>query len=151
MGKRVTVGSLIVSAAALVSIATFEGYRGEAYKDVAGVPTIGYGETSGVVMGQTTTPERALIQLLKSVNSHSDQIRPLITVPLYQHEFDAYSSFALNVGVNSFKNSTLRKKLNAGDYAGACKELKRWVYAGGEKQAGLVKRREKEYNMCIGK
>lgn len=150
MKKRVTVGSLVVSAVALVSIASFEGYRGEAYKDVAGVPTIGYGETEGVVMGQTTTPERALIQLLKSVNSHSDQIRPLINVPLYQHEFDAYSSFAYNVGVNNFKNSTLRKKLNAGDYTGACEELKRWVYAGGKKQAGLVKRREKEYNMCMG-
>lgn len=151
MKKRVTVGSLVVSAVALVSIASFEGYRGEAYKDVAGIPTIGYGETKGVAMGQTTTPERALIQLLKSVNIHSDQIRPLITVPLYQHEFDAYSSFAYNVGVNNFKNSTLRKKLNAGDYTGACEELKRWVYAGGKKQAGLVKRREKEYNMCIGK
>lgn len=151
MDRRVTVGSLVVSAVALVSIASFEGYRGEAYKDVAGVPTIGYGETEGVVMGQTTTPERALIQLLKSVNSHSDQIRPLINVPLYQHEFDAYSSFAYNVGVNNFKNSTLRKKLNAGDYVGACEELKRWVYAGGKKRAGLVKRREKEYNMCIGK
>jgi lysozyme len=104
MKKRVTVGSLVVSAVALVSIASFEGYRGEAYKDVAGIPTIGYGETKGVAMGQTTTPERALIQLLKSVNSHSDQIRPLITVPLYQHEFDAYSSFAYNVGVSNFKN-----------------------------------------------
>lgn len=151
MKKRVTVGSLVVSAVALVSIASFEGYRGEAYKDVAGIPTIGYGETKSVAMGQTTTPERALIQLLKSVNSHSDQIRPLITVPLYQHEFDAYSSFAYNVGVNNFKNSTLRKKLNAGDYTGACEELKRWVYAGGKKQAGLVKRREKEYNMCMGR
>lgn len=150
MKNRVTVSSLIISAVALVSIASYEGYRGEAYKDVAGVPTIGYGETKGVKMGQTTTPDRALVQLLKSASGHADQIRPLIKVPLYQHEFDAYASFAYNVGVGSFAKSTLLKKLNAGDYEGACGELKRWVYAGGKKQPGLVKRREAEYRMCMG-
>ena len=53
---RFAVGALAVSAAALVAIATHEGYRGEAYEDAAGIPTIGYGETAGVKMGDKTTP-----------------------------------------------------------------------------------------------
>lgn len=145
-----TVAALAVSAAGLVAVANFEGFRSEAYKDVAGVPTIGYGETAGVKMGQTTTPDRALVQLLKSLNNHSDQIKQYIKVPLSQNEFDAYSSFAYNVGVGNFRSSTLLKKLNAGDYEGACSELLKWKYAGGKVQAGLVKRRQEEYRTCMG-
>lgn len=150
MDKRVGVGALCFSAACLVAVANFEGFRGTAYKDAVGVSTIGYGETKGVSMGDKTTPERALVQLLVSMNDHADQIRPLIKVPLYQHEFDAYTSFAYNVGVGNFKNSTLLKKLNAGDYEGACKELLKWKYAGGKVLPGLVKRRQDEYKMCMG-
>lgn len=61
--------ALAVSAAALVGIATHEGYRGEAYRDAAGIPTIGYGETAGVKMGDKITPERALVQLLESTEN----------------------------------------------------------------------------------
>ena len=69
---------LIVSAVALIGIAKFEGYRGEAYRDVVGIPTIGFGETKGVKMGDTTTPERAMTQLLKSTNEHADGIKQCI-------------------------------------------------------------------------
>ena len=89
---RNTILTLAVSAVGLVGIATFEGYRGDAYRDSVGVPTIGYGETSGVKMGQKTTPERALVQLLVSAEKHAKGVRKCVTVPLYQHEFDAYVS-----------------------------------------------------------
>ena len=147
---RLAVGALAVSAAALVGIASHEGYRGEAYKDAVGVPTIGYGETAGVKMGDKTTPERALVQLLESTEKHADAIRQCIKVPLYQHEFDAYISLAYNIGTGAFCKSTLVKKLNAKDYAGACKEIKRWNKASGKVLPGLVKRRETEYRMCAG-
>ena len=68
---RIGIGALAVSATALVSIALNEGYRGEAYKDAVGVPTVGYGETKGVTMKSRTTPDRALVQLLSSANSHA--------------------------------------------------------------------------------
>lgn len=142
--------ALAVSAAALVGIATHEGYRGEAYKDAVGVTTIGYGETAGVKMGDKTTPERALVQLLESTEKHADAIRQCIHVPLYQHEFDAYISLAYNIGTGAFCRSTLVKKLNAKDYAGACEEIRRWNKAGGKVLPGLVKRREAEYKMCKG-
>lgn len=147
---RITVAALAVSAAALVGIATHEGYRGEAYRDAAGIPTIGYGETAGVKMGDKITPERALVQLLESTEKHADAIRQCIHVPLYQHEFDAYISLAYNIGTGAFCRSTLVRKLNAKDYAGACEEIRRWNKAGGKVLPGLVKRRDVEYRTCMG-
>ena len=150
MKNRLTIASLVVSAAALVGIAVHEGYRGEAYRDAVGIPTIGFGETAGVKMGDKTTPVRSLVQLLKSTNRHADAIRKCIAVPLYQHEFDAYVSLSYNIGPGAFCQSTLVKKLNAGDYAGACEEIKRWNRAGGKVLPGLTKRREQEYRLCKG-
>ena len=119
---RLGIGALGISATVLVSIALHEGYREEAYKDAVGIPTVGYGETAGIKMGDRTTPERALVTLLSSANRHADAIRECIHVPLYQHEFDAYVSLAYNIGAGNFCRSTLVKKLNAKDYAGACQE-----------------------------
>jgi Phage-related lysozyme (muraminidase) len=147
---RLPIKIIGASAAVLVSIATWEGYRDKAYIPVAGdVPTLGFGSTKNVRMGDTTTPDRALVSLLNDINTHSAGIKSCIKVPLYQHEFDAYSSFAFNVGVGAFCKSTLVKKLNAGDYTGACNELSRWVYSGGVKYNGLVKRREQERKLCL--
>lgn len=143
---------LALSAAGLVSlIAVFEGYRGEAYIPVKGdVPTIGFGQTEGVKPGDKTTPERALVKLLADANSHSEGIKACIKVPLHQYEFDAYSSLAYNIGVGKFCTSTLVEKLNAEDYAGACKEVLRWDYFKGKPLKGLTKRRQAEYQTCIG-
>lgn len=148
--KRLGIASLALSAAALVGIAGNEAYRGTAYRDAVGVPTVGYGETKGVTMKSKTTPERALVQLLASANKHADDIKQCIAVPLYQHEFDAYVSLAYNIGAKNFCRSTLVKKLNARDYPGACTEIRRWNRAGGKVLPGLVNRREKEYRMCMG-
>lgn len=142
---------LSVSAAAVGMVAQFEGYRSEAYLDEGGVPTIGYGETLGVKLGDITTSERAKVQLLNSLNKHATDIRPYIKVPLHQWEFDAYSSFAYNVGVGSFRQSTLLKLLNAGKYSQACAQLKRWVYIKGRKSKGLTNRRNVEYEVCMGR
>ena len=148
--QRTTVAALVVSATTLVGIAVNEGYRGETYRDVVGVPTIGFGETKNVKDGQKTSPERALVTLLKSAEDHGNQIKECIKVPLYQNEYDAYVSFAYNVGTGAFCKSTLVKKLNASDYEGACKELLRWNRAGGKVLPGLTKRREQEYRLCTG-
>ena len=147
---RVAAASLAISGAALVGIAAHEGYVGNAYQDIVGVWTIGFGETKGVKPGQTTTPVRSLYQLLDSANEHAKGMTACIKVPLYQHEFDAYLSFTYNVGVGAFCRSTLVKKLNAQDYDGACAELLKWVYAGGKQVQGLVNRRQQEYRQCMG-
>lgn len=150
--KRTTVAALCVSAACLAGIAGYEGYQGEAYLPTKNDrPTIGFGETKGVKMGDKTTPERALVQLLKSTEQHADSIRQCIHVPLYQHEWDAYVSLAYNIGAGNFCKSTLVRKLNAEDYVGACREILRWDRQAGKTLPGLAKRRQAEYATCVGK
>ena len=130
--KRLAVGVLSLSAAGLLSIAGYEGFSDKAYIPIEGdVPTIGFGSTQGVKMGDVITVPQAL-----------DRLRRDITV--------ADTSLAFNIGTDAFCRSTLVVKLNGGDYAGACEEIKRWVYAGGRRVPGLVARREKEYATCVG-
>ncbi len=148
--QRTTIAALVISASTLVGIAVNEGYVGQTYKDAVGIPTIGFGETSNVKIGQVTTPERALLRLLTSADGHAKAMAKCIHVPLYQHEYDSYLSFTYNVGAGAFCKSTLNKKLNARDYTGACKELLRWNRAGGKVLSGLTKRREQEYRQCMG-
>lgn len=149
--RRLVVGALSLSAAGLVSIAGYEGYSDEAYIPVAGdVPTIGFGSTEGVEMGDTITVPKALERLHRDTDKAESAIGRCVKVPLAQCEYDAFASFAFNVGAEAFCSSTLVKKLNQGDYEGACAELKRWVYVDGRRVQGLVNRREAEYRMCMG-
>lgn len=153
---RAAVGTLVLSALALAGIATSEGYRADAYIPVPGdVPTVGYGTTtrpdgSPVRMGDTTTPERALIALSRDADRFAQAVRRCAPVPLYQHEFDVYVSFAYNVGEGAFCGATLARKLKAGDYPGACAELLRWNQVQGRVVRGLTVRRQREYRQCMG-
>jgi lysozyme len=151
MMKRTHIAALVLSASALVGIATHESYRGEAYIPVPGdVPTLGFGTTDKVKMGDKITPERALIRLLADANNFERAVKSCVTVPLYQHEYDAYLSLTYNIGPSAFCKSTLVKKANAGDYTGACNEILRWNKAGGKVLNGLVKRRQAEHATCMG-
>lgn len=148
---RTKVAGLALSAAALVSIALHEGYSDRAYQPVPGdKQTIGFGTTEGVKPGDTITPPKALERALRDVQKFEGAIKDCVKVPLYQHEYDAYISLSYNIGSSAFCNSTLVKKLNAGDYEGACKEILRWVMFQGKPLQGLVNRRETEYKKCIG-
>lgn len=148
--KRVAAATLVASSVALGSIALHEGFRAKAYRDPVGIPTIGYGETKGVKMGDVTTPKKAMEQLRISADEHGQGMARCIKVPVSQNEYDAYLGFTYNVGVGAFCRSTLVKKLNSGDYPGACKELLKWNKAGGRVLPGLTKRREEEYKQCMG-
>ena len=148
---RIKVAGLALSAAALVSIALHESYKESAYIPVKGdVPTIGFGTTEGVKMGDRTTPERALVRLLADASKYEQAVRECAPVPMYQYEFDAYVSLTYNIGTSAFCKSTLARKLRAGDYEGACKEILRWDKFQGKSLRGLTIRREAEYKQCIG-
>ncbi len=147
--RRMAVASIALSASALVGIAANEGYIGQAYRDVVGVPTIGFGETQGVTPGQTTTPVRALIQLEASATEHAKQMAACVTVPLSQGEFDAYTSFTYNVGSGNFCKY-IAPVLNTGDYDAACKKILLFDRAGGKVYPGLTRRRQEEYAICSG-
>lgn len=138
-----------MSAAGLIALAGYEGFRAEAYIPVPGdVPTVGFGSTEGVKLGDKITVEEGLERLYRDVGVVESAIARCVKVPLTQGEYDAYASFSFNVGQAAFCGSTLVKKLNAGDYAGACSELKRWVYSGGVKYGGLEARRKMETMTC---
>ena len=125
----------------------FEGCKLTAYQDSVGVWTIGYGHTKGVHDGMTITQEQAEQMLLTELEEYEGYIESMVTVPLTQNQFDALVVWVYNLGPTNFKNSTLLKELNAGNYNAASTEIKRWNKAGGKVLAGLVKRREAEANL----
>ena len=144
-------GAAALSAAGLISIAVWEGFQGAAYLPIEGdVPTIGFGHTVGVRLGDTVTVEQALTLLRGDVREAERGVLSCVKVPLSQGELDAFVSLAFNVGTRAFCGSTLVRKLNAGDYRGACEEIKRWHFAGGVSVPGLVARREAEFRRCMG-
>lgn len=152
--------ALALSAAALVGIVTQEDYTDRAVIPVKGdVPTIGFGSTEGVKLGDRTTPPKALARALTDIEHFEGALRSCVKVPLHQREYDAFVSFAYNVGPGAFCSSTLVRKLNAGDYGSACAEILRWTYFQGKDCAapanarlcgGLAKRRQDEYRQCAG-
>jgi lysozyme len=148
--QRAAAASLVASASVLVGVAVHEGYSSTAYRDTAGVATVGFGQADGVKMGDKTDPVRALKTLEDSLDAHAKGMVECIHVPVSQGEYDAYLDFTYNVGVSAFCHSTLNKKLNSGDYVGACLELVKWDQAGGRVLPGLVKRRQEEYLQCSG-
>lgn len=150
--SRLQVAALSLSAAAFVGIALHEGYRPDAYMPTRDdVPTIGFGSTEDVKLGDSTTPERALVRLLADADKFQRDLKSCIgDVPMHQWEWDSVVSWAYNVGTGAACGSTLIKKLKAGDYAGMCRELLRWDRQAGKVLRGLTKRRQAEYAMCIG-
>lgn len=149
---RTSIAALTLSASALVGIAVHEAFRPTAYLPTPNdVPTIGFGSTAGVRPGDKITVERALVRLLADADRHQAELKACVgDVPLYQHEWDAYTSWAYNVGTGAACKSTLVRKLKAGDYAGACAELLRWDRQAGKVLPGLTKRRQAEYKLCLG-
>lgn len=125
-------------------IKRFEGLRLKAYICPAGVPTIGYGTTKGVRMGQTITEEEAERLLREDVAVFERGVDEAVKVPLNPNQRAALVSFAYNVGLGAFRTSTLLRLLNKGDYAGAAKQFDRWTKGGGKVLPGLVKRRAAE-------
>ena len=151
MFKRQNIAAISLSATALVAIVLHEGYRENAYIPVAGdIPTIGFGTTSGVKLGDRTTPEKALQIAMRDVQAFEGAIKECVTVSLHQHEYDAYTSLAYNIGPNAFCRSTLVRRLNAGDYVGACNQILRWDQFKGKPLSGLTKRRQEEHKKCLG-
>lgn len=150
--NRTLVASLTLSASALVGLAVHEGYRDTAYIPVKGDrPTLGFGDAQGVKPGDKTDPVRALIRLNQQADVFQQQMRQCIgDVPLYQYEWDAIISWSFNIGSRAACGSTLVKKLQSFDYAGACQELLRWDRFNGAPLAGLTKRRQAEYQQCMG-
>ena len=126
-------------------IKSFEQCRLEAYMPTPhDVPTIGWGKTRGVAMGDTCTQEQADAWFLEDVAWAEECVNKAVTALLSQQEFDACVSLCFNIGCTAFGKSTLVKLLNAGDYDGASDQFRRWDKQDGQVLAGLTKRRAAE-------
>lgn len=159
--NRTLIAALVLSAAGLVGIAVDEGYTAKAVPDpVKGtlVPTVGFGTTGGVRMGDTTTPVKALQRKLSDVQAFEGALKTCVKVPLHQYEYDAFINLAYNIGPAAFCGSTLVKRLNTVDYPGACQAILMWKKVGSVDCSapgnttcrGLWERRQRLHQQCLG-
>lgn len=149
---RILIGALALSAAGLVGVTQYEGYTGTAVQPLPGdVPTIGFGTTAGVRMGDKITPPVALARALTDISKFEGAIKQCVRVPLHQYEYDAYVSLAYNIGAARFCDSTLVRELNAGNYESACAHIEDFNKFQGHVQPGLQRRRAGERAKCEGR
>tara|TARA_R110000737_G_scaffold125041_1_gene157493 strand:+ start:4676 stop:5119 length:444 start_codon:yes stop_codon:yes gene_type:complete len=133
----------------------FEGFSSDPYLCPADVATIGYGATYGFDHKRITMDHRPIsleegeALLAQELGSVERSVRRLVRVALTQNQFDALVSFTFNLGSGRLQSSTLRSKLNRGDYEGASLEMPKWRKAGGRVLAGLVKRRFSEQKLFL--
>ena len=138
----------------------WEGFKTEVYKDSAGLKTIGVGhlltqqelslyeialdDESRVNFHDGLTDEQVLSLLARDVRRFEKAVTDAVTSDLTQDQFDSLTSFAFNIGVSTFRRSTLLKVLNQGCYSDVPSELRKWNKTNGQIVQGLVNRREKE-------
>jgi lysozyme len=147
--------SVIPEAVNLVK--NFEGFRSSAYIDTSGLPVIGYGQTevngSTVTLGQYITQSQADTALEQELYHIQQLVLSHVKVDLNPYQLGALTSLVYNAGAVILKDSTLIRKLNAGDYIGAAEEFIRWNKAnqGGNLvvYSGLTKRRLAEQKLFL--
>jgi len=146
-----------VSDIAVNLIKEFEGFKDYAYIDTDGTPVIGYGLSriagKPVQIGDRISPteaDTALNHHLQEIQRELDQI---VKVSLSERQLSALASISFNVGINSIKTSTLIRKVNAKDYAGAANEFLRWDKANLRgrlvQMPGLARRRQAERQLFL--
>lgn len=134
-------------------IKRFEGFSPAVYICPAGYPTIGYGH---VVMPEEKerfkagiTKEEAEDLLITDLMRFEKRIKPLIKVEITEPMLDAIISFSYNTGIGAFQRSTLRQKLNRGEFMDTADEFLKWTYAGGQRLRGLLLRRQAERELFL--
>lgn len=126
----------------------FEGLKLQAYRDCAGIWTIGYGHTGPALLeGMTITEAEAELLLRSDLADAVGCVNRAVTATIAQPQFDAMVDFCFNAGRGNFLKSSLLRKVNFEDFAGAAVQFGLWVHAGGEVVAGLVRRRDAERQM----
>ncbi|MES2633993.1 MAG: lysozyme [Pseudomonadota bacterium] len=160
---RIAIGSLALSASALVGLAVHEGYTDTAVIPVKGdVPTLGFGMTqrpdgSPVQMGDRTNPLDALKRTLAYTQNADAQIRQCVTAPLHQKEFDLMADFGYQYGIRALCKSSIVARANAGDYRGSCEAYKLYRFVAGydcstpgnRRCMGVWNRQLERYTACM--
>lgn len=144
----------MINQAGIDLIKRWEGCKLKAYKDVAGIWTVGYGLTSRagfIEVGPDTvlTQEEADWYLEKVVDDFASKISPMITAPINENQFAAFVSLAYNIGVGAFQKSSALRRFNAGQIMEVPAAMRMWKKAGGKVVQGLVNRREAEVKLFL--
>ncbi len=155
MTRQRLIASLVagaVSASGLGLIAKHEGWVNQTYADPAhgwAVPTVCVGHTATAKRGEWKSDAQCLALLQTDALVAYKDVQRLFPGPKTQGEIDAYTSVVFNIGAAKLQNSTMRRLFLSGDRVGACKQMLRWVYAGGKKMRGLETRRAEEAQLCL--
>ena len=150
-GRQLGAITAFTVTAAIALVSRFEGTRYVAYPDPAtqGAPwTICEGHTRGVREGDTATRDQCDAWMRQDLTEANDAITRCIATPLNDNQVAALMSATMNLGPVVVCGSSLQRKANAGDLAGMCAELSRWIYADGRTLPGLVRRRAEERALC---
>ncbi len=140
-----------VAAAAVALVAAWEGVKTVAYKDIVGIPTVCFGETRGVKMGDRYSMDECKAMLGDALVEFEQGMRACLTQPdaIPDKPYVAFLSLSYNIGTRAFCGSTVARKANAGDIKGACNSIPAWNRAGGRVVKGLVNRRAEEQRICL--
>lgn len=150
MASRLKKGGT-VAAAAIAMVGAFEGLRTYAYRDPVGIPTICFGETRGVKMGDKATVAECKEMLGKRLVEFEAGMRACLKDPdnVPDGAYVAALSLSYNIGTAAFCKSSVRKFLDSGSIGAACDALLRFTKARGITLPGLVNRRKAEREICI--
>lgn len=140
-----------IGAALIALVGTWEGVRTTAYRDIVGIPTVCFGETRGVKMGDKYTMEECKAMLGDGLVEFEQGIRKCLKNPdaLPPKVYVSYISLSYNIGQKAFCGSTVAKRANAGDLKGSCNAISMWNKAGGKVVRGLTNRRAEERKICL--
>ncbi|ABM37547.1 lysozyme [Polaromonas naphthalenivorans] len=158
--SRTIVAALSLSAAAFVGILQREDYREQAYPDPTygwKVPTAGFGTTEGIKQGDSLKVVPAIQRALSDASKFEGALKRCVSVPLHQAEYDLYVNLSYNIGSTGFCGSTIVRRLNSLDYAGACDAILMWNKSNGQdcsapgnrSCSGLWKDRLKTHAACM--
>ena len=131
-------------------IKTFEGCKLRAYLDAVDVPTIAYGRTKDVKIGDICTQQQAEDWLEEELVEYAGYVNEAVKVELTQPQFDSLVSWTYNLGPSNLNRSSMLRVLNTSDYDNVPEQIMRWNKAGGRVLPGLVRRREAEAEMFKG-
>lgn len=142
----------MINEAGINIIKFYEGWSATPYICPAGYLTIGWGHM--ILKNEkftSITKEEGTQILINDLRTAENAVARLIKVPITLNQYSALTSFTFNLGGGVLQNSTLRSKLNRKEYDDAGAQLLRFVFAGGKKLPGLIKRRQDEYNLYMRK
>lgn len=149
--RRAGIGVTVAGSLAIGVVGGFEGLRTKAYRDSVGIPTVCFGETRGVKMGDSYSVEDCKAMLGDALVDFEHGMRACLKAPdaIPDKPYVSFLSLSYNIGQRAFCGSSVARLANAGNLRGACDAILAWNKAGGRILKGLVNRRQQERKLCL--